>query len=163
MRLVALAVAVVLALVVKPAAALDCPTPYLCFLNGSWAADGTAFGKPARVTMRWEAVLDGKFARIDYGIKPNGEGAAFEGTGFYRPLKGAAYDGTWFDSQGAMHPLEASFTGAKLTAHWGVKGKTYGRTTYTMIDDTKVEVVDEIMDKKGAWREFARNTLTKVE
>jgi len=146
------------------ARALDCPTPYLCFLNGSWAADGTAFGKPARVTMRWEGVLGGKFARIDYRIEPKDDGApSFEGTGFYRPLKSGAYDGTWFDSQGAMHPLQATFTGAKLTTHWGVKGKTYGRTTYTMIDDGHVEVVDEIQNNKGAWREFARNTLTKVE
>ena len=163
MRIVAFAVAVVLALGIKPAIALDCPTPYLCFLNGNWAAEGTAFGKPARVTMRWEAVLAGKFARIDYRIEPKDEDAVFEGTGFYRPRKGAAYDGTWFDSQGAMHPLEASFTGAKLTTHWGVKGKTYGRTTYTMVDHTNVEVVDEIIDKNGAWKEFARNTLTKVE
>jgi hypothetical protein len=163
MRLTTIALAGALLLGGGPAAALDCPSPYLCFLNGNWAAEGTAFGKPARVTMRWEPVLDGKFARIHYRIEPKGEGSAFEGTGFYRPLKDAAYDGAWFDSQGAMHPLEAAFAGSKLTAHWGVKGKTYGRTTYTMVDRTKVEVVDEIMDKKGAWREFARNTLTKVE
>jgi hypothetical protein len=161
-RIIALALA--LAFVSAPATALDCPTPYLCFLNGSWAADGTAFGKPARVTMQWQSVLGGKFARIDYRIEPKGEGAqVFEGTGLYRPLKGGAYDGTWFDSQGAMHPLKAAFTGAKLTTNWGVKGKTFGRTTYTMIDHGRVEVVDEIQGKNGAWKEFSRNTLTKVE
>jgi len=63
-----------------------------------------------------------------------------------------------------MHPLQAAFTGAKLTTHWGVEGKTYGRTTYTMLDDARVEVVDEIQDKKtGAWNEFSRNMLKKVE
>lgn len=156
--------AIVLALFAAPARALDCPAPYLCFLNGSWAADGTSFGKPSRITMRWQSALGGKFARIDYRIETTGEGAQlFEGTGLYRPLKGGAYDGTWFDSQGAMHPLQASFTGAKLTSHWGVKGKTYGRTIYTMLDDARVEVVDAIQDKTGAWKEFSRNTLTKVE
>jgi hypothetical protein len=168
MRLAAVILAALLALAAAPpAAALDCPTPYLCFLNGSWAADGTSFGRPSRVTMRWEAVLGGKFARLDYRIETKGQDGrpdqVFEGTGLYRPLKNGTYDGTWFDSQGAMHPLRAIFTGAKLTAHWGVKGKTYGRTTYTMIDHEHVEVVDEIQDKKGAWKEFARNTLTKVE
>lgn len=163
-RLVTLATLLAM-LIATPARALDCPTPYLCFLNGSWAADGRSFGKPSRVTMRWEAVLGGKFARIDYRIETKGEGGqVFEGVGLYRPLKDGAYDGTWFDSQGAMHPLRAAFTGAKLTAHWGVEGKTYGRTTYTLLDDARVEVVDEIQDKKtGAWKEFSRNTLKKVE
>ena len=156
------------ALLAAPAHARDCPTPYLCFLNGNWAADGVAFGKPARVTMRWQAVLGGKFARIDYRIEPKGEGegggAAFEGVGFYRPLKSGAYDGTWFDSQGAMHPLEATFTGASLTTFWGQKGKTYGRTVYRLVGDgDDVEVVDAILDKKGRWREFSRNTLKQTE
>lgn len=158
------AFALVLAFFATPASALDCPPPYLCFLNGSWAADGTSFGQPSRVTMRWESVLDGKFARIDYRIEAKGARAEFfEGTGLYRPLKAGAFDGTWFDSEGAMHPLQAILTGAKLTTHWGVKGETYGRTTYTMIDDEHVEVVDEIQNKQGAWTEFARNTLTKVQ
>lgn len=156
-------------LITPPAHALDCPTPYLCFLNGNWAADGVAFGKPARVTMRWQAVLGGKFARIDYRIEPKAEGGdVFEGVGFYRPLKSGAYDGTWFDSQGAMHPLNAAFTGASLTAYWGQKGKTYGRTVYRVVrdgdgDGNGVEVVDAILDKKGRWREFSRNTLKQTE
>jgi hypothetical protein len=62
-----------------------------------------------------------------------------------------------------MHPLKATFTGAKLTTHWGIKGKTYGRTTYAMVDHGSVEVVDELQDKNGVWKEFSRNTLTKVE
>ena len=162
-----LVVATLLAIRSEPAGALDCPTPYLCFLNGSWAADGTSFGKPSRVTMRWEGVLGAKFARIDYAIvtkSADGKDQVFEGAGFYRPLEGGAYDGTWFDSQGAMHPLKAKSTGAMLTTYWGVKGKTYGRTVYKLVDrDDQVEVVDAIQDKKGAWKEFSRNTLTKTE
>ena len=159
------AFALILALVAQPAVALDCPTPYLCFLNGNWAADGTSFGKPSRVTMRWEATLGGKFARVDYRIETKGEGGqVFEGVGLYRPLKGGAYDGTWFDSQGAMHPLKATFTGESLTTYWGVKGKTYGRTVYKLVRAyDQVEVVDAILDKKGVWREFSRNTLAKME
>jgi hypothetical protein len=145
------------------AQARDCPAPYLCAFDGSWAADGRSFGKPSRVTMRWEVVLGGKFARIDYRIETKGEGGqVFDGVGFYRPLQGGGFDGTWFDSQGAMHPLKATFTGAKLTTHWGIEGQTYGRTTYTLLDDERVEVVDEIQSK-GAWKEFSRNTLSKTE
>lgn len=152
-------------LAVRPAQALDCSTPYLCFLNGSWAADGKAFGQPARVTMRWTSVLDGKFARVDYRIEPKNEGGKpFEGVGFYRPGDASAYDGTWFDSQGAMHPLKATFTGESLTTYWGVKGKAYGRTVYKLVRPyDQVEVVDAILDKKGVWREFSRNTLDKTE
>lgn len=149
------------------AAALDCPAPYLCFLNGSWAVDGTSFGKPSRVTMRWESVLDGKFARIRYRIvtkAADGADQVFEGIGYYRPREGGTYDGTWLDSQGALHPLKATFTGASLTAYWGVKGKTYGRTIYKLVNaHDQVEVVDAIRDKKGAWKEFSRNTLKKTE
>jgi hypothetical protein len=43
------ALALTIAIIAAPAQvrALDCPTPYLCFLNGNWVADGTSFGKPA--------------------------------------------------------------------------------------------------------------------
>ncbi|MEQ1864167.1 MAG: hypothetical protein ABL996_05885 [Micropepsaceae bacterium] len=154
-------------LVSTSATALDCPTPYLCFLNGNWAADGTSFGKPSRVTMNWQSALDGKFARIDYRIVTkagDGKEQVFDGIGFYRPLKDGVYDGTWFDSQGAMHPLNATFTGESLTAYWGVKGKTYGRTVYKLVNAyDQVEVVDAIQDKKGNWKEFSRNTLKKSE
>ena len=150
-----------------PAQALDCPAPYLCSLNGGWAADGTSFGRPSHVTMRWEPVLGGKFARVDYRIvtKTNdGKEQIFEGMGFYRPGAGDAYDGTWFDSQGALHPLKATFTGEALTTYWGVKGKTYGRTIYKLAAaHDQVEVVDAIQDKKGNWKEFSRNTLKKTE
>ena len=113
-------------LLIRPAAALDCPTPYLCFLNGNWSADGTSFGKPSRVTMRWEAALDGKFARVDYRIvtkTDDGKDQVFDGVGFYRPREGGTYDGTWFDSQGAMHPLKAMFTGATLDNLLGREGQ----------------------------------------
>jgi hypothetical protein len=165
MTKVSLAFALLFAVPAAFAQAHDCPSPYLCAFSGYWTADGTSFGKPSRVTMRWQAVLGGSFARIDYRIQTKGEaGQVFEGVGFYRPRKSGAFDGTWFDSQGATHPLKATFTGAKLTTHWGIDGQTRGRTTYTLLDDERVEVVDEIHDKKaGAWKEFSRNTLTKAE
>ena len=153
--------------IASTARALDCPSPYLCFLNGSWSADGKAFGKPAHVTMQWHRILEGRFARIDYRIvtkSDDGKDQIFEGIGFYRPLKDGTYDGTWFDSQGAMHPLKAKFTGESLTAYWGVKGKTYGRTVYKIVNAyDQVEVIDAIQDKKGNWKEFSRNTLKKSE
>jgi len=155
-----------LVLAADRASALDCPAPHLCALNGIWSVDGTAFGKPARVTMQWQPALGEKFARIDYRIVPLADDAArriFEGIGFYRPLKDGAYDGAWFDSQGAMHPLSATFTGDTLTTYWGVKGKTYGRTTYRLQGRDRVAVVDAIQDKRGNWKEFSRNTLKKVE
>jgi len=159
-------IAVCLVLAPDGAIARDCPAPYLCAFDGSWAAEGTSFGKPAHVTMRWAPAFDGKFARIDYRIltkTADGKDDVFEGTGFYRAQGNGAYDGTWFDSQGAMHPLEASFTGTALTTHWGVKGKTYGRTVYTLSSADHVEVVDAIQDKEGEWKEFSRNTLKRTE
>ena len=58
----------------------------------------------------------------------------------------------------------AELTGESLTTYWGVKGKAYGRTVYKLVRPyDQVEVVDAILDKKGVWREFSRNTLTKME
>lgn len=153
--------ALLLAALAAPAAGRDCPAPYLCAFDGEWSVDGTAFGAPAAVSMRWETVLDGKFARIDYAIRPKEDGRApFEGVGYYRPAGEAAFDGTWFDSQGAMHPLKATFDGARLETYWGAPEGTYGRTTYTLVERDAVLIVDEIR-RDGAFREFARDTLKR--
>lgn len=157
-----LAAAVLVA--IAPVAARDCPAPYLCAFSGEWSADGTAFGGPARVDMRWETVLDGKFARIDYSIRPKDDTKApFAGVGYYRPAGDGAFDGSWFDSQGAMHPLKATFDGARIETYWGDPDGTYWRTTYTLLGgEDAVEIVDEIR-RDGVFREFARNTLTRAD
>ena len=160
MRVLALGAAVLLSNV-APAAARDCPAPYLCAFEGEWTVDGTAFGKPALVSMRWETVPGDKFARIDYAIQPKGSAdEPFEGVGLYRSVGDGAFDGTWFDSQGAMHPLKATFDGSRLETYWGEPDGNYGRTTYALVGDDAVLVVDEIR-RDGVFREFARNTLKR--
>ena len=143
--------------------AATCPPPHLCALEGSWGADGVSFGKPSHVTMIWEPMLGGKFARVRYAIAMKGEaGPAFEGVGVYRPMGEGRYEGVWFDSQGAMHPLKSEFDGKRLTTLWGVEGGTLGRTVYALKGYGEVEIVDEIQ-RDGAFREFSRNTLKRAD
>lgn len=144
-------------------AAAECPPPHLCALQGEWAADGVSFGRPSRVSMTWETMLGGKFARVDYIITLKGEaGAAFSGVGVYRPLEPGHFDGTWFDSQGAMHPLRAEFNGEALRTLWGAPGGTYGRTTYSLRGPDAVEIIDEI-ERDGVFKEFSRNVLQRAD
>lgn len=155
-----LAIVTLALLSLSPAIACT-PTP-LCAFDGDWTVDGAAFGRPARVSMRWEEALGGAYRRILYRIDPEAGADAFEGEGYYRPTGDGGFDGTWFDSQGAMHPLKAQFAESTLTTYWGAESGTYGRTTYRLVAEDAVEIVDAIRAKDGAWREFSRNTLRRA-
>lgn len=142
-----------------------CTHGFVCELLGSYQASGTAFGKPAALTMRWSVDLGGAFVRIDYRIDGSAAERAttFAGIGHYKMEASGRFTGVWVDSQGAIHPLEASAAGRALTTYWGVRGKgAYGRTTYRMLDADRIEVVDAVLAKDSTWREFSRNTLIRT-
>jgi len=133
-------------------------------LEGEWHSDGTAFGRPAKLTMSWEPALDQEFFHIRYRIEPKGAASRiFEGVGFYRPLGNGQHEGTWFDSGGEMHHIAASDDGMALTSFWGVPGEKYGRTVYRMLESGALEVVDAIETKDGAWKEFSRNLFERAQ
>jgi hypothetical protein len=116
--------------------------------------------------MSWALDLRGAFVRIYYRIDTrSGERAErFEGVGYYKMAEPDRFTGSWLDSQGAIHPLESSVEGQTLTTFWGVRGNgTFGRTTYQILEDGRVEVVDAVLGEGDAWREFSRNTLVKAD
>jgi hypothetical protein len=142
-----------------------CTHGFLCRLVGTYEAAGTSFQKPAKLAMRWTADLGGAFVRIDYRIDTSTPRvrARFDGVGYYKTGGVNRFVGTWVDSEGAIHPLDASAAGSTLTTFWGVRGKgQYGRTTYRLLDDRRIEVVDAVQGENGVWTEFSRNTLTKT-
>jgi hypothetical protein len=145
---------------------IACTHGFLCQLVGNYEASGTSFKKPARLAMRWAPDLGGAFVRIDYRIDASSPKTRerFDGVGYYKSGGVNRFVGTWVDSQGAVHPLDASVAGRTLTTFWGVRGKgAYGRTTYRLLDERRVEVVDAVLGGDGVWSEFSRNTLTKTE
>ena len=135
-------------------------------LMGSWAGEGKAFGMPSRPEMKWELTLNGKFIKLNYKNEmksAKGETRTFEGHGYYKSLGDGKYQGTWFDSQGAQHPIKATFEDNALTSNWGTPETEEGRTVYRITANDEVEVVDSVRKKKdGTWREFSRAKLKRM-
>lgn len=131
---------------------------------GVWKGEGKAFGLASHPELKWEPTLGGRFMRIAYKVETKsskGVVQVFEGHGYYKSLGGGKYQATWFDSQGAVHPIAATFAGDLLTANWGTEQTTMGKTTYRLVDAVTMEVVDYTRTKEGTWKEFSRATLKK--
>lgn len=136
---------------------------FLDKFSGEWSADGKAFGMPAKVSMKWEPALEGKFMKLSYDMEmKTKEGATqvFHGVAFYKPLEDGTFKATWVDSSGDMHPIVATVERQTLTSVWGTPETKLGRTRYTLLDENRVEIVDEI-NRKGEWKEFNRNTVVR--
>ncbi len=48
-----------------------------------------------------------------------------------------------------------------MTAWWGSPETEEGKSTYRLIDDQTMEVVDSVKQKDGTFREFGRVTLKR--
>lgn len=135
-------------------------------LAGSWSGQGQHLGKKATQQLKWERVLEGKFARLSLRVEPKpsaGGNQAFEGHAYYRRTEAGHYKGNWFDSQGNAFPINAQQGGDTLTAMWGEPGKEEGRSTYRLFEaGSKLEVVDAFRAKDGSWREFGRFVLSRA-
>jgi hypothetical protein len=129
-------------------------SPLLQRFTGSWAGRGTWLGKPAAATAAWRPVLGGRFLRLEYRVTPDGASApAFEGDAYWPLPTGTG--GTWFDSQGNVHPLALESRGDAVSVSWGPTGEPWGRTHYRLAPDGRLEIVDEVRAKDGSWRVFA--------
>ncbi len=133
-------------------------------LAGAWKGEGKAFGMSTRPVMIWEPALGGKFMKLTYRnemMSAKGDVRVFEGHAYYKALGGGKYRATWFDSQGAVHPIEATFDGITLTSNWGTKETEIGKTMYRLVNANTIELVDYVQTKEGTWKEFSRATLRK--
>jgi hypothetical protein len=93
----------------------------------------------------------------------DGSTLRFEGEGTYQPVPGESgtHAGTWFDSQGMVHPLSGRAAGDSLVTEWGPRGAPVGRTTYRLLDGGTLAVHDEVQ-RNGAWSTFGRTTFRRV-
>src|SRR5262245_14987164 len=92
--------------------------PVFTALEGSWIAEGKAFGSDAVTRMEWTPVLGGRFHRVTYRIEmkaANGRESVFEGVGHYQTTGAASARGYWADNGGELHPLKSTLTPEVIT------------------------------------------------
>ncbi len=132
-------------------------------LVGVWTGTGTVLNQPARVRLEWTWALDRQFLRLTFGndMGPEDQRRRFEGHAYYRAVGDGRYRGTWFDSSGAIRPIDARLDGDALVSRWGAPETEEGETTYRLLDKDTMEVVDRVKGKDGAWRDFGKTVLTR--
>lgn len=139
------------------------PDANLARLAGVWQGAGTVLNQPARIEMAWTPTLDGRFMKLTF---VNHMGRAeprqrFEGHAYYRTAGDDRYRGTWFDSSGAVRPIDARWQADALVSTWGTPDTEEGETTYRLLDASTMEIVDRVKGKNGGWREFGRSTVSR--
>ncbi|WP_164118838.1 hypothetical protein [Sphingorhabdus sp. Alg239-R122] len=139
----------------------DAQADILKIFTGTWKAEGTSFGVPSKSTMVWREALDGKFYRLTYTIEMQRDDKvqAFVGHGYYQ--RGSSH-GFWADNGGDLHSMVTTYTGTQVSTIWGKAGGKQGRSSYTLRDDGKIEVIDWILTENG-WREFNRTLFSQAD
>ena len=154
-----------LLLLLVPAHASSQDDKFLNRLQGDWEGDGKAFGGAARLRIKWEWVLENKFLRLTLKSEMSAADGAkriFEGQAYYQAEGADKYVAHWFDSRGVTFPIKAQLDGNTLVAWWGSPQSEQGKSTYQLIDETTLEVVDSVKQKDGTFREFGRAKLKRL-
>jgi hypothetical protein len=158
------ATAVALALLLAPAPASGAGSTLLERLGGTWQGEGTIARRPSKIAMTWAPHAGGRFIRVSWrNVMSGGErDVVFEGEGTYRaaPDSTGLHRGTWFDSQGALHPLAGIARGDSLVTEWGTAGATQGRTTYRLTGPDAMTVRDELR-RGDAWVPFGTSAFVR--
>ena len=132
----------------------------LDWLSGEWTGEGQIFGQPsaANLTVGPSAVRG--WVQIDYSVRVTTvtatTAAAFVGQGMYRAIGVGKWSGRWSDSNGSNHPLAGRVNGQRLVSIWGSVDTEIGRTSYQQSADGALEVIDQVLQADGTWRQFAR-------
>ena len=141
--------------------------PLLSRLAGQWSGSGTVLNQPSKIEMSWTWELGGQFLKLTF--RNEMPKATFEGHAYYRAVADPStslgtsgrYRGMWFDNAGMFRPLDARRDGDALISRWGTPETEEGETTYRLLDDGKMEVIDRVKGKDGTWRQFGQSTFTK--
>jgi len=132
-------------------------------LAGQWSGNGTVLNQPAKIGMEWAWELGGQFLKLSFknemGTAPRV--TVFEGHAYYRVVSEGRYRGMWFDNSGMFRPLDARREADALVSQWGTPETEQGETTYRLLADGKMDVVDRVKSKDGTWRTFGQSGLMK--
>lgn len=123
----------------------------LAWLQGVWQGAGTAFGRPSEARLEIRPALGGRFLELSY------RAGTFEGRAFYRFAGEGRWRATWFDNRGITFPIEAVAAEQLLTTDWGSSETERGHTTYRLLPDGRLEVIDQ-----AGGRTFASHVLTRA-
>lgn len=134
--------------------------PLLNRLAGNWTGTGTVLGQPSKISLTWNWELSAQFLRLTF--KNEMPKTTFEGHAYYRPTAENRYRGMWFDNSGMFRPLDAQRDGDALVSKWGTPQTEEGETTYRLMSDTRMDIIDRVKSKDGTWREFGRSSVEKV-
>ena len=133
--------------------------PLLARLAGQWSGTGTVLNQASKISISWQWELNGQFLRLTF--RNEMPKSTFEGHAYYRALGDGRYRGMWFDNSGMFRPLDARREGDALIAKWGTPDTEEGETTYRLVSDSRMEIVDRVKSKDGTWREFGRSVVTR--
>ncbi len=147
-----------------PAPPAPAAAAMLARLAGAWTGTGVILGQASKVEMQWTSVLDGRFVRLTFTshIGPPPKTQRFEGHAYYAVGESGRVGATWFDSSGLTRPIAARVEAAALVSAWDTPDTELGETTYRLVSDHEIEVVDRVRRKDGTWREFGRSTLSRT-
>ncbi len=133
--------------------------PLFARFEGTWAGTGTVLNQPSKISITWTWELSRQFLRLSF--KNEMPKATFEGHAYYRRTGDGQYRGMWFDNSGMFRPLDAKRDAEALVAKWGTPDTEEGETTYRLLSDSEMEVVDRVKSKDGTWREFGRSRVRR--
>ena len=133
--------------------------PLLVRFEGTWGGSGVVLNQPSKISLTWTWELSGQFLRLTF--RNEMPKTTFEGHAYYRPLQAGSYRGMWFDNSGMFRPLDASRDGDALVSKWGTPDTEEGETTYRLISDSEMEIVDRVKSRDGTWREFGKSRVRK--
>lgn len=133
-------------------------------LIGEWEGKGELFGQPATFSMAWEWELDQRFVRLTFEnrLVENGQArTVLQAVAHYRVTESDSLYGNWFDTRGEILELKATATDSTLVTQWFTETEQ-GRTTYRVVGEDSLEVVDEVLGSDG-WRPFGKASYRRTE
>lgn len=131
---------------------------FLTRLQGGWIGTGQLMKRDSHVELHVDpGVRPSLFVLKWRSVVATDPRGSFEGVAMYADKGNGELAATWWDSQGATHPIKAAVVENAMTSHWGDNG----RTVYTLLASGDLEVVDSVKRPDGAWGEFGRATLKK--
>jgi len=132
------------------------PESFMSRLRGGWIGTGQLMKREAHSELHVEPGVRANLFVLSWrNLVASDPRGSFEGSAVYADEGNGAFTATWWDSQGATHPIKASATENSMTSHWGENG----RTVYTLLASGELEVVDSIKRPDGSWGEFGRSIL----
>lgn len=128
-------------------------------LYGRWTGRGEVSGMAADVGLEFRRTLDGQGRHLSFANRMTGKDGKvwlFRAEALYLCDAVGSCRGHWYDNRGMVLPLTVVTREDRVVVDWGEEATERGRTTYRLMGDGQVEIIDEVLDKSGAWRQFGR-------